>query len=369
MDATAFVPALQGVIPQHASIAAPAVASAPPQLSAASPGATYSKAALQTGALASAIGVAAIAARGHKEERRRGARKERKVQVLRSAANVDTSGAMHFVTIKDGSAEATIYLRGAALSSFKTNGTEWLGMRADAAFDGSKANISGGVPICFPQFGPGDPMGCDLPNPETAHIPCHGLVRNMDWKVIDDASSGSKVVMECVDTEETRKVWPHAFLCRCEVEVKDNKLSWALTINNTSDSDCKFTTGIHTYYHTSDVDTFAIEGPFKGCTKMNRKLNPPVPETCADDVVKITGFCDDIYKNIFPGKITLKDSAKADLEIVHGGGFKSSVIWNPYDDTKMGYKNFVCVEGVATDAITLAPAASWSGTLELIPKV
>ncbi len=42
-------------------------------------------------------------------------------------------------------------------------------MRPDAVFDKSKP-ISGGVPHCFPQFGPGE-------------MQQHGFARNLDWEV------------------------------------------------------------------------------------------------------------------------------------------------------------------------------------------
>ena len=44
-----------------------------------------------------------------------------------------------------GPAQATVYLRGANVTSFKVRGVEWIGLRADCKLDGSKANISGGI--------------------------------------------------------------------------------------------------------------------------------------------------------------------------------------------------------------------------------
>ena len=41
--------------------------------------------------------------------------------------------------------QATVYLRGANVTSFKVGGVEWIGLRADCKLDGSKANISGGI--------------------------------------------------------------------------------------------------------------------------------------------------------------------------------------------------------------------------------
>ena len=282
---------------------------------------------------------------------------------------VDTSGPLQFVTLKDSNSEATVYVRGASLVSFKTAGIEWLGTRGDAKFDGSKKNLSAGLPICFPQFGPGDLLGRDIPNPDTAVIPVHGIARNMDWKLADGDSTASVVVLELTDTEESRAVWPHAFCCRCSVQLRDDKISWSLSVENKSSTACTFTSGIHSYFHTSDIDTLSIQGPFEGCTMMNRKIDPPEPITCTSNEIKITAFTDDIYKHVLPGTITLYDDEKPPLEITSAGGWQSVVVWNPYGDETLGYCSFVCVESVTTEPVVLTPSMLWTATLELAPKV
>ena len=49
---------------------------------------------------------------------------------------------------------ATIYKFGACVTSYTKGGVDYLQVRPDAKLDGSKP-ISGGIPFCFPQFGPG----------------------------------------------------------------------------------------------------------------------------------------------------------------------------------------------------------------------
>nr|ACN40512.1 unknown [Picea sitchensis] len=66
----------------------------------------------------------------------------------------------------NGGSEAEIYLFGGCISSWKIpNGKDLLFVRPDAVFNGQKP-ISGGIPHCFPQFGPG-------------LIQQHGFARNM----------------------------------------------------------------------------------------------------------------------------------------------------------------------------------------------
>jgi D-hexose-6-phosphate mutarotase len=49
---------------------------------------------------------------------------------------------------------ATMFTFGACVTSYIAGGVETLKVRPDAKLDGSKP-ISGGIPHCFPQFGPG----------------------------------------------------------------------------------------------------------------------------------------------------------------------------------------------------------------------
>ena len=72
-----------------------------------------------------------------------------------NANNEQTTGGLEMVTLKSGNATAEVYTFGGVVTSFKKDsGREVLYVRPDAKFDKSKP-ISGGVPHCWPQFGPG----------------------------------------------------------------------------------------------------------------------------------------------------------------------------------------------------------------------
>ena len=72
---------------------------------------------------------------------------------------------------------------GACVTSYKTPEYDVLFRRPDAVFDGSKP-ISGGVPICWPQFGPGD-------------IQQHGFARNLKWECVDVNSEANDLDQLC----------------------------------------------------------------------------------------------------------------------------------------------------------------------------
>ena len=72
-----------------------------------------------------------------------------------------------------------------------------------------------GLPICFPQFGPGDVIpqhGGEAPDliklpafSVVFHPKVAGFARNMDWTFVEAESSDGKCVLELVDSEETKK--------------------------------------------------------------------------------------------------------------------------------------------------------------------
>ncbi|KAH9711352.1 glucose-6-phosphate 1-epimerase [Citrus sinensis] len=99
-----------------------------------------------------------------------------------------------------GGSEAELYLFGGCVTSWKaSNDKDLLFVRPDAVFNWKKP-ISGGVPHCFPQFGPG-PMQQ------------HGFARNMDWSILDSENvEGNPVItLELKDGPYSRAMWDFSF--------------------------------------------------------------------------------------------------------------------------------------------------------------
>lgn len=93
---------------------------------------------------------------------------------------------------------ATLYTFGGCVTSYTHAGVETLKVRPDAKMDGSKP-ISGGIPHCFPQFGPGA-------------IQQHGFARNLEWEVRStDAGAEPSVCLRLADSPKTRDMWPYPF--------------------------------------------------------------------------------------------------------------------------------------------------------------
>jgi len=284
-----------------------------------------------------------------------GAQKARGVQAVACRAAGETivgksDEGLDVVTLKNGDTEATVYLFGGLVASYKVGGHDWLAVRPDAKLDGSKP-ISGGLTHCFPQFGQGG-------------IQQHGFARNLNWTLIEGPSKDGTAVLELTDTEETRKMWPHSFRFTYWVELKDNALDTTLRVENLSSDPFDFTLALHSYYSCSKIDDLTIEGPFLGHSKLDKAKDTIT--TATSDVVKIPDFTEQVYRNVLPGTCRLTDPAKGTLEIISGGGWRDVVVWNPYGDEGMGYQGFVCCESASLTPITCPPKSCWDSTMRLV---
>jgi hypothetical protein len=101
----------------------------------------------------------------------------------------------------------TIYPFGACVTSYKAP-HEVLFVRPDAKMDGSKP-ISGGVPHCFPQFGPGK-------------IQQHGFARNLIWDVRSKSDEEGQATLVLSNNEETMAMWPNKFEATYKVGKSNN---------------------------------------------------------------------------------------------------------------------------------------------------
>lgn len=160
--------------------------------------------------------------------------------------------------------EAEIYLFGGCITSWKVpNGKDLLFVRPDAVFN-KKKPISGGIPHCFPQFGPGA-------------IQQHGFARNLDWTVGDSENvEGNPVVtLELKDDTYSRAMWDFSFHALYKVTLNAKSLSTELKVKNTDNKAFSFNTALHTYFRAS-VSGASVKG-LKGCKTLNKHPDPNNP--------------------------------------------------------------------------------------------
>eukprot|EP00879_Flechtneria_rotunda_P032118 GHRR01035275.1.p1 GENE.GHRR01035275.1~~GHRR01035275.1.p1 ORF type:complete len:238 (+),score=80.98 GHRR01035275.1:77-790(+) len=168
--------------------------------------------------------------------------------ILGSVEFVEGNAGLPTVLLKHAcGSTAQVYLFGATIASWKQpSGDEVLYVRPDAVFDKSKP-ISGGVPHCFPQFGPGA-------------IQQHGFARNLDWEVASTSADlqpderDPEVELVLTENDYTLKMWPHKFKAVYTVTLHGEQLRTDFRVLNTDDKPFEFTAALHTYIEVLHVN-------------------------------------------------------------------------------------------------------------------
>jgi len=161
-------------------------------------------------------------------------------------------------------------------------------------------------------------------------MPLHGFIRGA--KLATTGAKDSKIVFEYSDNDETRKIYPFAFLFTVMYEVIENRLGITYSVENRSDCTMYFSTGAHEaykcpretgelfedYYLEFDCDSTYIselytdEGLLNGKTKTiieNGRVIPLKAETFADNDTLV-------FKNVPSSRIFLKSKkSTAVLEV------------------------------------------------------
>jgi len=255
--------------------------------------------------------------------------------------------------VSDSGASAEVFLFGGVVTSYKdAEGTEFIAVRPDAKMDGSKP-ISGGLSHCFPQFGPGD-------------IQQHGFARNVNWEV--KSHTETSVELEMLPSDYTKEMWDKEFACRFTVELANDQLKTNMKVDNTgSENSFDFQAALHSYFTVSSLENLEIAGSFEGKEFLNKMVGDNGEMQTEDrSTITIAEEYDRVYKGV--NDPVLKDSGTGKvLNIVNEVGWEDTVLWNPHGEEGMGFNQFVCVESVKFDSVTLDAGSSWDGVLILKP--
>ena len=270
----------------------------------------------------------------------------------RAAASVETmqgAGGLDAVKITGGDGSvATAYLFGGVVTSFVKDGRDVLYVRPDAVFDKSKP-ISGGLPHCWPQFGPGD-------------IQVHGFARNVDWALTGMKCDGDDATIEMTLTpnDYTKAMWDKEFKVTQTITVGGGEMKATMKVINAGKESFDFTGSFHAYF-AADIDAVSVGG-LAGCKSLDRLANE---EGVVEGDVTIAGPVDSVYYDA-PAKLSLAVGGGNDVSISNSGGWKDAVVWSPWTDMEACYKEFVCVEPAACgEPVTVPAGGEWEATTVL----
>lgn len=256
-------------------------------------------------------------------------------------------------------ARASVTLHGAQVLSYVPEGQdEVLWLSSAARIVPGKA-IRGGIPVCWPWFGP---------HPSDASKPAHGFVRTQAWRVTGSAShEGRARLVLAFDTQVLdQNLSPFRAFAELEVTL-DDKLTVSLTTENRDKRPFTLTEALHSYFLVGDIGATRVHGlesqPFLDQLTATMVAGEPAPVT-------INAEIDRIYR-ANPATVTIDDTVLQRRIRVAKQGSASTVVWNPWiakaarignmgDDTGAdGYRRMVCVEtaNAGTDEVALAPGA------------
>lgn len=218
--------------------------------------------------------------------------------------------------------------------------------------------IRGGVPIVFPWFGP---------DPEHRGRPAHGFARRMPWRVC--RADADEAVLELVDSEETRALWPHRFRIEYRASLSD-ELELEICVENRGEAPFPFESALHTYFRVSDVRRCLVYG-LEGARYLD-KTRGQASFTQGEAAVR---FIEETDRTYLGTESTCRIEDGNRVIVVRKSGSRSTIVWNPWRDWAARTVDFgddewermVCVESgnVGVDAVTLSPGAQHRMTVRI----
>ncbi len=268
---------------------------------------------------------------------------------------VEGKGGFPVVEIDSEKAKAKISVYSAQVLSFQPVGEaeDLLFVSENAYYQSGKAT-KGGIPICWPWFGP-DPDGLGRGS--------HGFVRNRMWTLLSaeaTAAGETKVRLGITASEETEEIWPHRFELVLEILV-GAQLSLTLTTQNTGDEAFSITQAFHTYFTIGDVNQVQVLG-LEENTYFD-KANEGAQKT-QSGAIAISAETDRIYTGVKP-ELVIDDGALGRRIRISTQGSRTAIVWNPWKEISIkmadleaqDYQRFICVETANTqdEVIEISP--------------
>ncbi|MDR3430982.1 MAG: D-hexose-6-phosphate mutarotase [Rouxiella aceris] len=248
------------------------------------------------------------------------------------------------LAISHAKGRAAITLQGAHLLAWQPTGEKpviWLSSKTP--FQPGVA-IRGGVPVCWPWFGP-------------AGQPPHGFARLLPWQVTahSEDDQGVNLTLTLKDSEETRKLWPHAFTLHAHFSFGDQ-----CSIELESHGDFETTSALHAYFEIGDIAQIKVEG-----------LGQPHIDKVAGGItaqqqgaLTFDGQTDRIYTAPEVESLIVDPVLDRTISVTHKHN-SDVVSWNPGEKNSIsmkdmaddGYKTMVCVETAAVTASQISTSA------------
>jgi D-hexose-6-phosphate mutarotase len=272
-------------------------------------------------------------------------------------------GGLTMVHVRNAHATADILTYGGQVLSFAPHGRAGVLWTSSAAVYAPGKAVRGGIPVCWPWFGP---------HPSDPAKPAHGFVRNRPWRVLQTAfdPSGATILrLGLTDDAATNTLWPHAFDLQIQLTI-GQQLRAELTTRNSGGATFTVTGALHSYFAIGDIAQVRVQG-LDGIEYLDQLSGERHRQ---EGPVAITGETDRIYFGA-PGVCVIEDLALRRRIAITSSGSRATVVWNPWvekarrlaDFGDDEYTGMLCVEtaNAADDQISIPPGGTHTLATEI----
>lgn len=276
-----------------------------------------------------------------------------------SVAVEEGPGGLALLRVRSALCRAVVSLQGAQVLSFApAGGRELLWLGPLARYESGRA-IRGGVPLCFPWFGPA-PAGTGLP--------AHGYARLTLWELVEAATlPGGEVLLRLILPAAPGEPAPGSgtipgLSAECAIRL-GTELDIEFRARNASELTVSATAALHGYLAVGDARLVCLEG-LEGLAYADDAAGGI--GRVQEGPVSFPGEVDRRYQG-HRGGATLVDPLLRRRLVLEKRGSDSTVVWNPGPEraralADLGAGNelgMVCVETarIGDDALVLPPGS------------
>jgi glucose-6-phosphate 1-epimerase len=267
----------------------------------------------------------------------------------------DAAGPLPRFDVATPHATARIYPHGAHLAAWQPShaSAPVLWMSGHSAFKADKP-IRGGVPICFPWFGP---------HPGDSAVPAHGFARVSPWTLCDAGQSADGTVSLTfqLEADNASPVWPHHFHADLRLSIGPT-LQVDLEVHNVDTVPFTFEEALHTYFAVGGIEQVTVTG-LEG-TEYLDKVAAGRGARQDEQPIAFAAETDRVYLDT-ESTCVIHDPGLARRITIAKRGSRSTVVWNPWiakarsmpDFGDDEWRGMVCIEtaNVGKAAVTVRP--------------
>lgn len=268
-----------------------------------------------------------------------------------------------YIEVQNSAATAKIALQGAHLFEYKRPDKEDILWLSSLARFEEKFPIRGGIPICWPWFGP---------NKENPALPQHGFARISVFTLYEHEEIGEKttqLTFQLCDSLESKRLWPFSFELYVKFRISDT-LHVSLETLNKGTKSFVLSQALHTYFQVDDITQVSLLG-LKNTRYYDQLDNSYSLQKSAVFFDKET---DCIYLNA-NDPIIETESKKV---VLKNFGSNSLVVWNPWtektkkiaDMSDDAYKKMLCVEtaNALDDTLIIQPDCGYTLSMQVLEE-